>query len=54
MPASGPAAPTSSSARREAMERGIEMTAPQVPKGEIGIGKKSGSDAGTRWMRAAK
>ena len=53
-PASGPAAPMSSNARRVGMTDRIRMTAPIVPKGErIGSGMKKGSDASTLWMRAA-
>ena len=44
----------SSSARRVGMIERMRMTAPIVPNGESsGSGMKKGSDASTRWMRAA-
>ena len=53
-PASGPAAPMSSRARRVGMTDRIRMTAPIVPNGErTGSGMKKGSDASTLWRRAA-
>jgi hypothetical protein len=44
----------SRSASRERMRPRIEITAPMVPKGlRNGSGMKYGSEASTRWMRAA-
>ena len=45
MPATGPASPMSSSARRWSMGLRILMIAPNVPIGGIGAGRKNGGVA---------
>jgi hypothetical protein len=46
-PAIGPAMPMSNSIRFSGIGSRMRMNAPSVPKIEIGIGRKNGSDAST-------
>jgi hypothetical protein len=50
----GPAMPTSKSAFREEVALSIRMTAPKVPKGERGKGKKKGKVALIPYLRDIK
>ncbi len=54
MPASGPAAPMSSSASRERICPRIRITAPMVPSSEMGIGMKKGGEMSTPCSLPAK
>ena len=50
----GPAAPVSKRALREAMWLSMRMTAPRVPKGEKGKGRKKGNVALVPYLRDTK